>query len=168
MKRKEIEAKFADDYDITYHLTSLAFHAQAFVGQKAAMLIEIKKGKDDKMKFIDACLENQTKIMNDAIGDSRPSEVIAVFADIAQEAGIFDQEKLTREYFLENVNKFDMTVKPAWVEHKFALSQGVFGTPKFVIDGKLMAGTESSWGADEWEEKLKSVKAKKEASNGDS
>lgn len=92
VKRKEIEAKFADNYDITYHLTSLAFHPQAFFGQKAAMLVEAKKGKDDKMKFIDACYQNQTRFMNDAIGDARPSEVNAVFADIVQEAGLLDKE----------------------------------------------------------------------------
>ena len=170
MKRKEIEAKFADNYDITYHLTSLAFHPQAFFGQKAAMLVEVKKGKDDKMKFIDACYQNQTRFMNDAIGDARPSEVNAVFADIAQEAGLLDKEDgFTREYFLEHVNNFDMTIKPASVEHKYALTYGVFGTPKFVIDDKLIAGTESSWGPDEWEEKLKEIKPKTENDNsGDS
>ena len=162
MKRKEIEDKFADDYDFSYHLTSLAFHPQAFFAQKAAMLVEVKKGKDDKIKFIDACFQNQEKYMDAAIGDARPSEVHAVFADIAQEAGIFDEESFTRQYFLDNIDNFDLTVKPAYVEHKYALTYGVFGTPKFAIDDKIIQGTESSWGPEEWEEKLKTIKAKTE------
>lgn len=160
MKHKEIEAKFQEDYDISYHITSLAFHPQAFSAQKAAMLVEVKKGKEDKMKFIDTCFQNQKRYMNDAIGDARPSEVYAVFADIAQEAGILDDESFTRQFFLERIDDWDVTVKPAYVEHKYALTYGVFGTPKFVINDKLLACTESSWGASEWEAFLKKVKAK--------
>ena len=33
----------------------------------------------------------------------------------------------------------------------------VYGTPKHVIDGKLVPDTESAWGAAEWAEKLKSL-----------
>ena len=48
-------------------------------------------------------------------------------------------------------------VKPAYTEHKVALGYGVYGTPKHVIDGKLVPDTESAWGAVEWAEKLKSL-----------
>ena len=33
----------------------------------------------------------------------------------------------------------------------------VYGTPKHVIDGKLVPDTESAWGAGEWADKLKSL-----------
>ena len=33
----------------------------------------------------------------------------------------------------------------------------VYGTPKHVIDGKLIPDTESAWGAADWAEKLKSL-----------
>ena len=33
----------------------------------------------------------------------------------------------------------------------------VYGTPKHVIDGKLVPDTESAWGAADWADKLKSL-----------
>ena len=48
-------------------------------------------------------------------------------------------------------------VKPAYTEHKIALGYGVYGTPKHVINEKLVPDTESSWGPDEWEKKLQQV-----------
>ena len=89
----------------------------------------------------------------------KPSEVYAVFADLAEESGVFDDE-FTRKEFLEKIDDWDLTVKPAYLEHKYALGYGIFGTPKFVLDDKLLADTESSWGPDEWAEKLKSLKPK--------
>ena len=57
---------------------------------------------------------------------------------------------------MEQLHDWEMAVKPAYTEHKIALGFGVYGTPKHVIDGKLMTDTESGWGPDEWTEKLKS------------
>ena len=159
-----IKDRFDDEYAFEISLTSLAFHPQAFTAQCAANLIENKKGADARSKFIDACFENQERYMNQAIGDSRPSEVDAVFASIAKEAGIFDDrsasssssgESLTEEYFLAKIHDWEEAVKPAYAEHKKALAYGVYGTPKHVIDEKLVEDTESSWGADEWVAKLK-------------
>jgi len=48
-------------------------------------------------------------------------------------------------------------VKPTYQEHKYALERGVFGTPKHLIDGELVADTESSWGVKEWQDKLESI-----------
>ena len=47
--------------------------------------------------------------------------------------------------------------KPAYAEHKIALGYGVYGTPKHVIDGKLVPDTESAWGAADWAGKLGSL-----------
>ena len=55
------------------------------------------------------------------------------------------------------MHDWESAVKPAYAEHKVALSYGVYGTPKHVIDGELVPDTESAWGAVEWAEKLKSL-----------
>ena len=156
--RADIESHFADQFDFSTHLTSLAFHPQAFVGQRAAKLIELNQGMDSKVAFIDACFANQD--LYRATGDSRPSEVDAIFATIADKAGIFSAD-FTKEYFLDHISDWDDIVKPTYAEHKVALEYGVFGTPKFVIDGKLVEGTESSWGHEEWETKLKELLVEK-------
>jgi len=154
--RPDIESHFGDQFEFSTHLTSLAFHPQAFVGQKAAKLIELNKGIDSKLNFVDACFINQDRYKD--TGDARPSEVDVIFANIAEEAGIFSDEAVfTRDFFLEHINDWDAIVKPTYAEHKVALGYGVFGTPKFVIDDKLVEGTESSWGPEEWETKLQEI-----------
>ena len=51
---------------------------------------------------------------------------------------------------MAKIDDWEMSVKPAYAEHKIALGYQVYGTPKHVIDEKLVPDTESSWGADEW------------------
>ena len=152
-----IKQRFEADFDFSIQVTSLLFHPQAFTAHCAASLIEGKKGAEAKLKFIDACFAHQEEYMNSAIGNARPSEVDIVFADIAERAGIFDQEQFTREAFLSKLHDWEEAVKPAYNEHKIALGYGVYGTPKHVIDEKIVVDTESSWGPDEWVEKLKSL-----------
>ena len=79
-----------------------------------------------------------------------------VFATIAEKAGVLD-DTFTKEAFLADLHDWESAVKPAYTEHKIALGYGVYGTPKHVIDGKLVPDTESAWGAVEWAEKLKSL-----------
>ena len=84
------------------------------------------------------------------------SDVDAVFATIAQKAGVLD-DAFTKEAFLADLHDWESSVKPAYAEHKVALGHGVYGTPKHVIDGELVPETESAWGAADWAEKLKSL-----------
>ena len=84
------------------------------------------------------------------------SDVDAVFATLAQKAGVLD-DAFTKEAFLADLHDWESSVKPAYAEHKIALGHGVYGTPKHVIDGKLVPDTESAWGAADWAEKLKSL-----------
>eukprot|EP00541_Cyclophora_tenuis_P018971 CAMPEP_0116572276 /NCGR_PEP_ID=MMETSP0397-20121206/18078_1 /TAXON_ID=216820 /ORGANISM="Cyclophora tenuis, Strain ECT3854" /LENGTH=173 /DNA_ID=CAMNT_0004100571 /DNA_START=827 /DNA_END=1345 /DNA_ORIENTATION=+ len=144
-----IKERFKEEYEITTHVTSLAFHAQAFPAQCAATLIGTQLGADARQKFEDMCFENQDSYMNAALGDCRKSDVSAVFADIADKAGLLG-EKLNRQQFIADIESWEKAVKPAYAEHKVALAFGVYGTPKHVINEKLVADTESSWGADEW------------------
>ena len=152
----ELREKFGDEYDMSIHLTSLAFHPQAFVGQQAAHLIERERDAAAKQAFIDASFERQDRYKNDTLGDYKKSDVDQVFADIAQEAGVFD-DSFTREFFLEHLHDWDEVIKPSYGEVKAALNYGVFGTPKHVIDDKLVLDTESAWGPEEWEDKLRSL-----------
>jgi hypothetical protein len=119
-------------------------------------LIEGKKGSEAKLKFVDACYTNQDKYMNAATGDSRPSEVSAIFASIARDAEIFDDE-FTEEVFLSKVRDWKECVYPAYSEHKEALAFGVYGTAKHVINDTLVLDTESDWSPEEWEVKLKTL-----------
>jgi protein-disulfide isomerase len=152
-----IKERFESEYDFTVHLTSLIFHPHAFVGQCGASLVETYKGRDAFLRYVDACFQNQERYSTDTLGDSRRSEVVAVFADIAETAGLFDADDdggLTKEKFTQEINNKEKAIWPAYTEHKNALSYGVFGTPKNVIDEKLILDSESVWGPDEWAKKL--------------
>lgn len=156
-KLPEIRKRFEDEYEFSIHITSLLFHPQAFTAQCAAELIEVKKGPEAKMQFIDACFENQDSYMNAAVGDARKSEIDAIFAGIAEKSGILDDKELTKEEFLAKIHDWEDAVKPAWTNHKEALGMGVFAVPKSVIDGKLVEDSESSWGPEEWAERIKAL-----------
>jgi len=108
-------------------------------------------------KYVDACFENQELYMNAALGDAKKSEIDSVFADIAEKAGVFDDGNFSKQVFLQQLHDWEKAVKPAYTEHKIALGYGVYGTPKQVIDDKLVPETESAWGPDEWANKLKSL-----------
>lgn len=157
-KFAEIKEAHGDKYDFEVYLTSLAFHPHAFTAQCGASLVETHKGRDAMFKYVDACFENQESFMNAAIGDARKSEINAVFASIAEKSGVLD-DSFTKDQFLAELDSWDKAVKPAYTEHKIAMGYGVYGTPKHVIDEKLVPDTESAWGAEEWAEKLKSLES---------
>lgn len=137
------------------YLTSLLFHPQAFTAQCAATWIREKRGQEAYQKFCDACFVNQDLYMNAAIGDARKSEIDAVFVDIADQAGILlGGEGATRADMLTGMHDWETAIKPAYAEHKIALGYQVYGTPKHVINEKLMPDTESEWGVTEWTEVL--------------
>ena len=158
---------FSNQFEFVIHLTSLAFHPAAWVGQCAAFLIRRELGQEAWHAFVDACYEQQ-HLYKDELKDARPSELAAVFADIAAGANLFSKtttttnnnnndSSFTREYFLEHVRNWNEIIKPTYQEHKYALEQGVFGTPKHVIEGTLVPDTQSSWGVHEWQDKLQSM-----------
>jgi hypothetical protein len=151
-----IRAKLEGEYEFSIHLTSLALHLQAFPAQCAATLIQHYKGRDAMLKFVDGCFESQSQFTDAGLGDCRKSDLIAVFANIAEKCGLLDEE-LNREKFIAECNDWEKAVKPAFMEHKVALAYGVYGTPKHVIDEKLVADTDSAWGPDEWIERLKTL-----------
>jgi protein-disulfide isomerase len=160
----EIRQRFSDRFDFDVHITSLLFHRQAFAAHCAASLVNTSKGPDAKRRFVDACFRNQDRYLDAAVGDSPPSKVDAIFASIAKEAGVLDDDQgddnaatLTEEYFLSHLRDWKAATLPAWTEHKIALGYQVYGTAKFVINNKLVEDTESGWGPDEWEKKLEAL-----------
>ena len=156
-KLPEIQEYYGCTYDFEIKVTSLVFHAQAFVAQCACCLIEKHKGSEARLKFINTCFRNQERYLNAEVGDKRPSEIIALFASLAKEADILDDE-FTQEYFISKINDWEEAVKPAYTEHKEALQLHIYGTPKHVI-GKLgvISDTESSWGVAEFKTKLENI-----------
>jgi protein-disulfide isomerase len=152
-----IQKRFENDFEFSIHLTSLVFHPQAFTAQCGASLVETYLGRRALLKYVDACFENQERYMNDALGDAKKSEIKAVFADIVDKAGIFNTE-LTKDKFVQELDDWEKAIKPAYTEHKVALGYGVYGTPMQVINEVLIHDTESAWGAEEWAEKIQSLK----------
>jgi protein-disulfide isomerase len=148
-----IKEKFAGSYDISVSYTSLAFHPQAFTAQCAATLVGMLKGEEARQMYQDTCFENQELYMNAALGDARKSEIRAVFALLAEKAGVLDGD-LTKDEFIAKIDDWELAVKPAYTEHKVALAYQVYGTPKHVIEGKLIPDTDSSWGPSDWAEVL--------------
>lgn len=154
-KLPDIQKHFDDEYMFEIKLTSLLFHQQAFIAQSAACLIQKYKGNEGRLKFIDACFQNQLRYTKATLGDARPSEVHTVFASIAKEAGIFDDESFTEQFFLANIDNYDDAVKPAYSEHKEALQLQIYGVPKHVIGSfGLIPDSESSWGVAEFTDTL--------------
>lgn len=172
-KFNSIKDRFSNEYDFIVYLTSLAFHPQAFMAQSGASLIETYKGREALFKYVDTCFENQELYMNAAIEDSRKSEIIQVFAGIAEKSGVLDSDDdtessrnnhetlLTKSTFVKEIDDWEKAIKPAYTEHKIALGYGVFGSPSHVIDEKLVPDTESDWNADDWAEKLSKLKEEK-------
>ena len=154
-KLPDIQNHFNNDYSFDIKLTSLVFHPQSFVGHGAACLIEKHTGSENRLKFINACFQNQERYLNAALGNARPSEVDAVFASIAKDAALFD-DQFTEEYFLAHLRDWEGAQKPAYTEHKEALQLQIYGTPKHVVgEVGLITESESSWGVAEFTEKLK-------------
>ena len=165
-----LKAKFGDEYDFSIHLTSLLIHDQAFLAQCAANLVATEHGHasdtnenggghDAKLKFINEAFKQQNKFMSDSLGDAKKSEIIEVFANIAEDAKLFT-DTFTKDTFRTDINDWTKAVLPAWNEHKVAVGYNVMGTPKTVIDEKLVENTESAWGPTEWETKLQELKMK--------
>jgi hypothetical protein len=160
-----IQKRFQGEYEFSVHLTDLAFHPQAFPGHCAAYLLGVTQGPEARNKFVKECFRYQDTFSNEALlgGDATKSDVYNVFADIAEAAGVLNEDGddgddngvLSRQEFLEGMTDWERVIKPAWEEHKVALQYGVWGTPKHVIDEKLVPDTESTWGPDEFEAALK-------------
>jgi 2-hydroxychromene-2-carboxylate isomerase len=159
-KLPQLKERFGHRYEFETHITSIMFHRQDFPAHCAACLIGTHKGPRAKQAFVDACFANQERFHDAAVTDFRPSELAAVFANIAKEAGLLDEGEggaFTEAYFVEHMDDWKEAAQPAWDEHKFALGQGVFRTVRFVVNGTLVEDTQSGWGPDEWEDKLKAI-----------
>ena len=108
-----IKEAHGDNYDFTIYLTSLVFRPQACTAQCGASLVELYKGRDALLKYVDICMENQDSFMNAAIGDARKSEIKAIFASPAEKAGVVD-DSFTEETFLAELDNWEKAVKPQY------------------------------------------------------
>jgi 2-hydroxychromene-2-carboxylate isomerase len=157
-KLPELRNHFGNDYNITTHLTSLAFHHQSFTAHSAACLIGAQKGKEARLLFEKACFAKQDRYVDTAVEGMTKDEVNAVFATIAEEEGIFnDSTVLTKEDFLVSLMDHKKVVLPTWSEHKQALAVGVFKAPQHVLRGRIVPDTDSSWEIEDYEECFKKL-----------
>ena len=150
-KVPELKFKYGSSYKITTHITSLAFHRQSFPAHCAAYLIGIEKGSDARLRFENACFAKMDRYDDDAAEKLTKTELDEVFATIAEEEGLFDNDAFTKAMFLASLSDRMRVIMPTWFEHKEALAIGVFKTPQHVLDGKLIPDTDSSWDVDEYE-----------------
>ena len=151
-----IKAKYGSDYKITTHITSLAFHRQAFAVHCAAYLIGIEKGGDARHAFENACFAKMDRYSDsEAVDKMTKADLDQVLATIAQEEKLLDEKgDLTNEKFLASLSDRIRVIMPTWFEHKEALALGVFKTPQHVLNGTLLPDTDSSWGVDDYEAAL--------------
>jgi protein-disulfide isomerase len=157
-KIPELRAAFGTRMLISTHFTSLSFHPQAFLAQCAAKTFETTTDDETYQKFIAAMWENQANYMNGATAEMCKDEIKAEIANIAEAAELFTAE-FTRAQFLRKLDDWELTTKPAYADVKFALNLQAYGTPKHVIHGRVVANTESKWGAEEWTTKLQELEA---------
>ena len=99
--------RFGDKYELTTHVTSIAFHPQAFTAQCASVVVGTA-GDEARLKFMHACFAQQESYMNAALGDARKSDVDNVFASIAESTGVFEDTDLTKEKFLELIHDWEV------------------------------------------------------------
>ena len=97
------------------------------VAQCAAVLIGRQAGAEARERFESACWEQQESFMNKALGDARKSEVDAVFASIAESAGVFDADGFSRDSFMNLLGSWDEAIWPAYQEHKEAMGKALAG-----------------------------------------
>lgn len=64
-------------------------------------------------------------------GDCKKSDVDAVFAKIAEDAGVLE-DNFSKDLFLQDLHDWASVVKPAYAEVKEALAYDVYGTPSHV------------------------------------
>jgi hypothetical protein len=148
-----LKERFGDEYKISTHITSLAFHRQSFPAHVAAFLIGKELGEDARNRFHDALYDNFEKYSDEAAETMTKADLDNVFADVAEKEGLFDTS-FTRGYFLQNLRDRKEVIMPTWFEHKNALSYGVFKAPQHVINGRLLPDTDSEWGLPEFEAAL--------------
>jgi len=147
-KVPELRDRFGNDYDISLHTTSLAFHRQSFPAQTAAYLIGMERGQEARERFQSALYANMERYVDAEADSMTKSQLYEVFADIAQQEGLLVDD------FLEKLADREKVIMPTWREHKEALKLGVFKAPQHVINGKLLPDTESSWEIEDYERAL--------------
>eukprot|EP00467_Chlorarachnion_reptans_P014204 CAMPEP_0114523324 /NCGR_PEP_ID=MMETSP0109-20121206/21229_1 /TAXON_ID=29199 /ORGANISM="Chlorarachnion reptans, Strain CCCM449" /LENGTH=210 /DNA_ID=CAMNT_0001704629 /DNA_START=75 /DNA_END=707 /DNA_ORIENTATION=+ len=157
----EIEAEFGGEYDFSYHLTNIAYHLNAFPAHCSVKVVE-RNTPQLRNKYISALYENQERYMNDSTEAFTRKQVLKIFAEIAEEVGVFSPANYTglsevphQDSFVAECGNFKDVVWHAWAEQKYAITEfGIAGAPKHVIEGELISDTESSWTSKEWRQVL--------------
>jgi hypothetical protein len=91
--------RFGSTYNITTHVTSPPFHAQAFA-HCAAIVAGNVGGTAGRLAFEEACFAKQESFMNAALGDCKKSDVKHTFVSIARSSALVKEEFTEEASFL--------------------------------------------------------------------
>jgi hypothetical protein len=105
-------------------------------------------------KLIAALFEKQENFTTASTKNLTRGQILQIFEGIAGETdGVLDGEdgRSFKSTFAEKCSNWEDAVMPAWAEQKKALGHGVTSAPSHVIDGRLVADTDSTETVKEWE-----------------
>lgn len=144
----ELKAAFGSEFDIQLVLTALPWHMSAYMAMAMAHVEGVNRDAYIKAAF--AC---QERFMNEKTAALTRKQIFGIFADIAK-----DEAKtgypLTKEQLVEKAMDWKGAQFPAWTEMKIGIFAGVAGTPKHVIDGAVVVGTDSEWAVEDYKKKI--------------
>ena len=107
----------------------------------------------DRDKYIAKCFAEQGSFLNGSTSELTREQTFDIFATFAEEVS---GGKVSRAGLVE----IALTRKPvdyymkAWAECKVGIATGVMGSPKHVIDGSVLTGTDSEWEVADYKAKL--------------
>ena len=151
-----LRQEFGGEFDFEIVLMALPWHFSAF----HALVVchaGVAMGMDR-----DAYIERVFAVL-DTIANARTAkltreETFKIFVDIAvaTTGGNINSAELLRQCMTREPVDFYMT---AWRECKIGITAGVMGSPKHVIDGSLVVGTDSEWTVAEYAAKIATLPA---------
>ena len=148
--------KAMPEFEFEIVLMSLPWHFSAMHG----MIIghAAVAGGCDRDAYISAVFAQQEKILNNATVDLSREQMFAIYADIAEQTSGGKVKKAELVQLAMTRKPIDYHMK-AWAECKIGIAAGVMGSPKHVVDGKVLTGTDSAWGVAEYKAKAASLPA---------
>ena len=150
-----LRKEFGREFEIEVVLMALPWHFAAFHGLTICHAAAAMGCNRDA--YIAACFERQEEFLNKATAALNREQIFEIFSNIAVEAsgGVLSAAELTR---IGLTRKPDYYMK-AWGECKIGVVAGVTRSPMHVIDGLVVAGTDSAWGVSDYRAKLATLPA---------
>jgi protein-disulfide isomerase len=131
------------------HLTCLADHYYSFLLSVGATAIKrIQKKPEDYWNYITLVFQNQELFNNNNTLNKTRQELINELASLIEK-----HLQIKKEEFIKTFNHDDV-FKESFKSWQYAVSRGINGTPKFIINDFLMHAIESNWDLEKWKQLL--------------